>query len=76
MLPPEYVKQFIFGRIESYSRQAKFYIVKTSRSLPLLKGDLRGMFSLARLLSVVRYTIIPKRTSPLPPSKGGGCAMS
>jgi hypothetical protein len=30
------------------------------------------MFSLVWLLSVVRYTIIPKGTSPLPPSKGGG----
>ena len=44
-------------------------------SLPLLKGDLRGMFSFVRLLFVVGCIIIPKRTSPLPPSKGGSCAM-
>ncbi len=47
------------GRMLAHSRQAKENIVKSLRSLPLLKGDLRGMFSFVRLLFVVGCIIIP-----------------
>jgi len=43
---------------------------------PPFEGGFKGDVPLGWLFGVVGYTIIAKRTSPLPPSKGGGCAMS